>query len=466
LLIFSIILYTIGTLAIGFWASKKVKTTADFTLAGKRLSTLLVGVTIFATWFGPELIMGVPGRFVEEGVMGLITDQFGNLLCLILVGFFFAGKLYRKNVITLSDYLRERYNSSLELVSSLIYVYTYFFWIAAQFVALAYLFEAVLGTSIVTGIILGAIIVVIYTYVGGMWAVSLTDLFQSVLIVIGLLILMVSVLDKTNGLMPMLEEKPRSFYAFFPEGGLYVWTDYLAMWMAFGIGALPAQEIYQRIFSAHSEKAAKNGVFLSALLLFIISSVPLVIGLGAATLHPELMGVDHGQNLIPEMVLKYASLPLQILLYGAIISAILSTSSGAMLSPATIIGENLLKPRVKGMTDKQLLLVTRISVVVVAVISCIVAFNNVNIHGLVVSSAVLMLVCLFAPLAFGLYWKKASSTGAWAAILLGGVTWVLCNYLETLVAPTIYGTLASCMGMMAGSMLRPDPFAVHNQVND
>jgi Na+/proline symporter len=238
------------------------------------------------------------------------------------------------------------------------------------------------------------------------------------------------------------------------------------MWMAFGIGALPAQEIYQRIFSAHSEKAAKNGVFLSALLLFIISSVPLVIGLGAATLHPELMGVDHGQNLIPEMVLKYASLPLQILLYGAIISAILSTPSGAMLSPATIIGENLLKPRVKGMTDKQLLLVTRISVVVVAVISCIVAFNNVNIHGLVVSSAVLMLVCLFAPLAFGLYWKKASSTGAWAAILLGGVTWVLCNYLETLVAPTIYGTLASCMGMMAGSMLRPDPFAVHNQVND
>ena len=452
----SVVLYIAVTLAIGFWASKRVKTTNDFTLAGKSLPTALVGVTIFATWFGPEFIMGAPGLFVEEGIMGIIVDQFGNLACLILVAFFYARQLYRMNIITISDFFKLRYNKSLELASSIIYIYTYFFWIAAQFVALAYLFHSILGISIQNGIFLGATIVVIYTYIGGMWAVSLTDLLQSVLIVIGLLILLVSILEESGGVASIFADKPEHFYDFFPERGLYNWTDYIAMWMAFGIGAIPAQEIYQRVFSAKSEKAGRNGVFLSALLLFVIGAIPLIIGLGAAKLHPELMGDDHGQNLIPAMVTQYTSLPVQMLFFGALISAILSTSSGAMLSPATIIGENLIKPYIPNISDKQLLLSTRISVIVVAGISCIFAFNNSNIHGLVVSSAVLIMVCLFAPLTLGLYWKKSSNFGAWTSILAGGVVWFICDFFETRIDPTIYGTVASCIGMVLGSLLCPN----------
>ena len=452
----SIVLYIAATLGIGFWASKRIKTTNDFTLAGKSLPMVMVGVTIFATWFGPELIMGVPGLFVEEGIKGIIIDQFGNFACLILVAFFYARQLYRMNIVTISDFFKLRYNKSLELVSSLIYIYTYFFWIAAQFVALAYLFNSILGVSIQNGIMLGATIVVIYTYIGGMWAVSLTDLLQSVLIVIGLLILLVSIIDESGGLAPILADNPEHFYDFFPERGLYNWSDYLAMWMAFGIGAIPAQEIYQRVFSAKSEKAGRNGVFLSAILLFFIGVIPLIIGLGAAKLHPELIGAGHGQNLIPAMVTHYTNLPVQMLFFGALISAILSTSSGAMLSPATIIGENLIKPYMPNISDKQLLLSTRISVIIVAVISCMIAFNDSNIHGLVVSSAVLLMVCLFAPLTFGLYWKKASNFGAWASILIGGITWFICDTLETRIDPTIYGTVSSCIGMFFGSLLRPN----------
>jgi Na+/proline symporter len=154
----SIVLYIAATLGIGFWASKRIKTTNDFTLAGKSLPMVMVGVTIFATWFGPELIMGVPGLFVEEGIKGIIIDQFGNFACLILVAFFYARQLYRMNIVTISDFFKLRYNKSLELVSSLIYIYTYFFWIAAQFVALAYLFNSILGVSIQNGIMLGATI--------------------------------------------------------------------------------------------------------------------------------------------------------------------------------------------------------------------------------------------------------------------------------------------------------------------
>ena len=456
MLVASIVLYIALTLAVGFWASKRVKTTNDFTLAGKSLSAFLVGITIFATWFGPELIMGVPGLFVEEGVMGIITDQFGSLLCLILVGVFFARKLYRLNIITISDFFKMRFGKSVELVTSLIYVYTYFFWIAAQFVALAYLFHAMLGVSIPNGIFLGAAIVVVYTYIGGMWAVTFTDLIQSVLIIIGLVLVLINILSETGGILPILRDTPAGFYRFIPEPGFYNWTDYIAMWMAFGMGAIPTQEIYQRVFSAKSGMAGQGGVFLSGLMIFVIGALPLIIGLGAAQLHPAFLGDDHGQSLIPSMVSQYNSLPVQMLFFGALISAILSTSSGAMLSPATIVGENLLRPYIKNMKDSQLLLYTRVSVVIIALISSGFALGDSNIHGLVVTSVVLLLVCLFAPLCFGLYWKKASKFGAWMSIVVGFLVWLIADLLDSRVNSTIYGTLASCAAMIIGSLLRPD----------
>ena len=108
----SIVLYIAVTLGIGFWASKRIKTTNDFTLAGKSLPMVLVGVTIFATWFGPELIMGVPGLFVKEGIKGIIIDQFGNFTCLILVAFFFFSSCVDDVVIKPKAQLRLDYSEA------------------------------------------------------------------------------------------------------------------------------------------------------------------------------------------------------------------------------------------------------------------------------------------------------------------------------------------------------------------
>ncbi len=117
---------------------------------------------------------------------------------------------------------------------------------------------------------------------------------------------------------------------------------------------------------------------------------------------------------------------MQIIFYGAMISAILSTSSGAMLSPATVIGENLIKPYAPHFSDKKLLLWTRLSVIVIAAFSCYFAFDDSDIVGLVESSLGLIIVCLFAPFTFGLFWKKSSVMGAWLAVILGGWTWLFC----------------------------------------
>jgi SSS family transporter len=444
------------TLGIGFWASRRIKTSNDFTLAGKSLSTSFVGVTLFATWFGSTQIMGNPGHFVADGFTAFFNLILAPGLCLLVVGIFFARKLYRMNIVTVGDFFKLRYNKSLEVASSILMVVSYPHWIAAQFVALAYLFNAIIGIPLDYGIFLGAVIVIVYTYIGGMWAVSYTDMIQSIMILLGLGILLYEVLQQAGGIAPLFEDRQGEFYTFLPRGGLDSWSEYIALFLAFAVGPIPVQEIYQRVFSARNERAARNGLFLGAFLMVTIPSVPLLIGLGGTQLYPELMDSGDGQEIIPTLVMMFTSTPVQILFYGAMISAILSTSSGAMLAPATVIGENLIKPYARGISDRRLLLYTRLSVVVVAAVSCYFAFSDIDIVGLVAASLSLILVCLFAPFTFGLFWKRSSATGAWAAIILGGVTWFVCFLTETRIDPTIYGFVVSCLAMFAVSLMVPD----------
>jgi SSS family transporter len=456
-------IYILITLAIGFWASKRVKSSTDFTLAGKSLSTSFVGVTIFATWFGSSYVMGNPSYFVTNGISSFVALIVSGFVCLILVGYFYAKKLYQMNIVTVGDFFRIRYNKRLDSAVSGILIFTYPHWIAAQFLALAYLFQSVLGIDVDYGILLSASIVVLYTYIGGMWAVSYTDMLQSILIIVGLLFLLSSVLDQTGGIATLFVDKPSSFYSPFPQEGIDNWSEYIATILAVMLGAIPAQEVYQRIFSAKSVKAAIWGTYLAAFLLMIFAAVPMVIALGAAQLHPELMAVNDGEAILPSMVSQFAGIPLQILFYGALISAILSTSSGAMLAPATVIGENLIKPNLPNITDKKLLLYTRLSVILVAVVSCYFAFSDLDIVELVVASLAPLLVCIFAPFTFGLFWKKSSLFGAWSAILIGGLVWLLCYLFETRIDATIYGLLASCLAMVAGSLLLPDKTKIVNK---
>ncbi|MEZ4827559.1 MAG: sodium:solute symporter family protein [Bacteroidia bacterium] len=464
MLALSIILYIAATLFLGYKASFRVKNTLDYTLAGRSLPAIMVGITIFATWFGPEMIMGVPGMFVKEGIQGIITDQFGVWLCLILLGLFYTRPLYRLNIVTINDFFRLRYNPAIETASSIINVFTYFPWIAAQFLSLALLFNTILGIPVGWGIILAAGVVLVYTYIGGMWAVSVTDLVQSALIIGGLIYLLWVVLGQTGGITPLVEDTPEGFFRFLPEPGLHNWLEYIGKWMVFGLGTIPAQELYQRVLAARSENAAVRGAYISGVMLFVFGSIPLVIGLGIVKLYPGLMGGDEGQNMIPDMVFQYTSLPVQMLFFGALVSAILSTSSGAMLAPATVIGENLVKPWFPAITDRQLLLVTRMGVVLVAVVSSVMAFFNTSIHGLVVDSATLILVCLFVPYTGGIYWKRSSVAGVWAAIVGGGLAWAICEYLiGTTINPIIYGTTASLVCMIAGSLIFPDESYIQYQ---
>jgi SSS family solute:Na+ symporter len=450
-----IALYLLITVMIGWLASTRVKNTKDFVVAGRHLPLFVVASALFATWFGSETIMGASSEFVSHGLIGVIEDPFGAALCFVLIGMFFARPLYRLNILTFNDFFRLRFSQRAEFISAIFMVPSYFGWIAAQLVALAIILHTLTGAPLIVGIALCTLVVVFYTYIGGMWAVSITDAVQTVMILIGLLYLAGVLFGEIGDFGIIMDSTPEGFFRFLPEPDLYHITHYIAAWITIGLGSIPQQDVFQRVLSARSARVAVRASYLSGAMYLVIGSLPLFIGLCGKILYPEIEDGDT-QMVIPTMVLRHGALPLQILFFGALLSAILSTTSGAMLAPATVIGENLIRPYVKGLDDQGLLRAMRWSVVGVAICSAIMATMKTNIYALVAQSSALSLVSLFVPLTAGLYWKHASDIGALASIVVGMAVWLWCEIGGSHIPPLIYGGLASLAAMILGSYLFPD----------
>lgn len=184
--------------------------------------------------------------------------------------------------------------------------------------------------------------------------------------------------------------------------------------------------------------------------------LPLFIALSAKILHPDLP--EDNQLIIPNMVMRHGGLPLQVLFFGAVTSAILSVSSGAILAPSTVFGENIVKFFRPNISDQALLKTIRWAVVVITVVCVLMSTTrDANIFELVGESSAFSLVSLFVPLAAGIYWKRATLTGCLWSMGIGLVVWLACLGLDTDVSPMLWGLLASLIGMVAGSLFsRPN----------
>ncbi len=424
-------------------------------LAGRRLPLVLASSALFATWFGSETVLGASSEFAEHGLLGVIEDPFGAALCLVLVGLLVARPLYRMNILTFCDFYRDRFGSKVELLSSLCMVPSYFGWIAAQLVALGILFQAVAGIPTLGGIWIGTAVVLIYTYIGGLWAISITDFIQTVVIVIGLIFLAVELGSSAGGIGAVIANTPDGFFRAIPQPSLTDSLHYFAAWITIGLGSIPQQDVFQRVMAARSEKVAVQASYIGAGMYLTIGFIPLFIGLCAVQVYPSLLtSVSDTQLLLPTVVLQHTGIGLQILFFGALLSAIMSTTSGAILAPATILAENIIKPHWRISSDAQLLRVLRGSVIAVAIASTVMASLKTNIYDLVALSSVLSLVSLFIPLMAGLYWKKANELGAILSISLGMTGWLIFEYAVPTEFPSLlWGLGCSIVGLLVGSSI-------------
>ncbi len=452
MLIFLIALYLLSNVAVGAWAARRVTTSQDFVLAGRQLPLLLAASVTFATWFGSETIMGAPAMFVEGGLLAVIEEPFGSALCLFIVGAFFARPLYRLNITTFCDYFRIRFGRSAELVSALLVIPSYFSWIAAQLVAIGIVLSVVTDVPREYCIVASAAIVMIYTLLGGMWSISVTDFFHNLVIILALAVLGVSLWNEVGGWQTIQQRTPVGFFRFVPKSNWNDWLTYASAWMTIGLGSIPQQDIFQRVMAARTENTSVRASYIASGMYLTIAMLPLFIALSAKLLHPDLPADN--QLLIPNMVMRHGSLPLQVLFFGAVTSAILSVSSGAILAPSTVFGENIVKFFWPAISDQTLLKTIRWTIVVITVICVwISTARDTNIFNLVGESSAFSLVSLFVPLTAGIYWKQAKLTGCLGSMLFGFIVWLLCLWQEAEYA-MLWGLLASTLGMVSGSLLK------------
>jgi solute:Na+ symporter, SSS family len=464
ILIFTV-LYLLLNLVIGFWAVRKVKNAADFSVAGRNLTVLVASTSIFATWFGAETIMSSAGLFAKGGFAEVIRDPFGAAVCLLLMGLIIARPLYKLGVITFSDYFTARYGKSLGLISAVLMSYSYLSWIAGQLLAMGKILHAMCepygwGFPIWAGVLIGAAIVALYTCVGGMWAVSLTDFLQAGVILAGLIMLLSSLLYAAGGLATVVAAQPDGFFSFAPRPAdaalgrtVSDWFLYLAAWMTIGF-SFAQQDVLQRIMSAKSANEARKSSILAGFMYVIIAFFPLVIGMTGLYLYPDLLNTGEKnahEGLILKIVTQHSGVFLQMVFFGALTSAIMSTASGAILSPATVITENLIKPFFPNMKDKTKLLCLRLSVLLVTILAAYSAMSGKSIYELNAEASVILLVTFSMPILYGLYWQRAGFVSAVFAMLGGFLAWfIFLSYAEFWGYPAEFSLFS---GLVASAVL-------------
>ena len=462
MLISFIVLYLVVSIAIGLYAATRVKNTADYAVAGRSLPLAVVIATTFATWFGSETVLGAPAQFVKEGLHGTVEDPFGAGLCLVLVGLFFARKLYLRNIITIGDYYRQRYGRVVEVLCSLIIIFSYLGWVGAQITALGLVFNLLSqgAVSLTMGMVIGTLVVLVYTLYGGMWSVALTDFVQMIVIAAGLLAIAWYAGNMAGGADKVVAyAASEGKFNFLPTGGLKEWVFFFAAGITMMLGSIPQQDVFQRVMSSRDVKTAQRGPVIGGLLYIGFAFVPMFIVMAALMVMPETPALlaDDPQKVLPTLVMGHMPVLLQVAFFGALLSAIMSTASATLLAPATTFVENILRNLRPGMSDAETLKAMRISVLVftLCVLTYSITMEGSSIYELVSGAYQVPLVGAFVPLAFGVYWRRATTQGALLAVVMGIGVWVLfvaSPMLNQAFPQQLAGVLAAIAGMVFGSL--------------
>ncbi len=419
--LFGLGIYLLCMVAIGLYASRKVGTAEDFIVAGKRLSLPLCTGTLAATWFGGGICIGAASAAYQGGFLAVIADPFGAALCLFVAGFFYVRILRRMGLMTIASMFTTRFDKKAGLLASLCTIPAYVGWVASLMVAFGRILQSLTGIDPYTGILVAAAIVLLYTFAGGMWAVTLTDFVQVTILTLGLLILGPALLSDMGGWETLAAQIPAERFHLYPRNaGAADWFNYARDWLVIGLGNLAGQDLIQRSLSSRDEKVAYRSTYLAGLLYITVGLIPVFLGLAGSVIIPNLANPD---LVMMELAIKYLPEAALILFVGALVSALLSSADSALLAPASVVGWDIMRFIKQDASERTALLISRISVLVFGLFALWLALDKTSVYDLMVDSWSVLLATLFVPLTGGIWWKKGNESGCLASIVVGFVSW-------------------------------------------
>lgn len=423
-----IVAYLIGIVTLGLFASRREKNTInDYFLAGRTLRWPIIGMALFATNISTVHLVGLASSGYKDGLV------FGNFewlatFCLILLGIVFAPFYFRSRVATLPEYLERRYSPASRMVVAVMAICgAIFIHIGVSLYAGAMIIERFFDLDPLLSILIISIATAIYTVVGGLLAVVVTEALQTVLLLVGAVIITVCGISALadQGITTYAEfaqaVKPRQLSMLHADGD-YAWYAMLLGYPVLGIWYWCAdQTIVQRVLGARTQRDAQIGPLFAGFIKVLPVFLMVLPGVIAYVLFDDLIGDDPDQTL-PVLIEQLVPTGLKGLLAAGLLAALMSTVAGALNSASTLVSIDLvgrLRPKT---SEAQLVRIGRITAVVVMLVAMVWSSQGKHFGG-IFAGLNHMIACLAPPITavfiLGVFWPRGTQQAAFST-LLGG----------------------------------------------
>ena len=439
-----VVLYLLVMLFIGWYSSKKITSNTDFMVAGRRLGPFLMAGTLAATEIGGGSSLGVVQQGMQNhGISAAWYIMTMGFAFVILT--FLAPKFRAATVKTVPEYFRRRYGKSAGLITAIIMLLPLIGLTAGQFIASSVILSTMLGISYKTAVIIVAVVVTIYSIMGGLWSVTLTDFIQVFLIIIGMIIAVPFAMNMAGGWSNVVANVPAETFDMFKGYSPMAVVSLTIMYVAtFTVG----QEAVSRYYAASDGKAAKQGSILAAIINFIYAFIPAILGI--ITLALINMGKFNAEDFadvgaryaLPVLAMEAMPAIICGLLFAGIISATMSSSDSDLLGAGSIFANDIYRAVLKpDATSEDVMKVTKIVMAIVGVVSMFIAlFNTSSLVNLLMFCFTLRAAGAFFPYVLGHYWTGASLAGTIASLISGSIVVV---YLEKISGGMLFGMKVS-----------------------
>ncbi|MFQ6572651.1 sodium:solute symporter [Pseudomonas sp. UM16] len=411
--LFVVLIYAAGMLALGYYGMRRAKTHEDYLVAGRNLGPNLYMGTMAATVLGGASTVGTVKLGYVHGISGFwLCAALG--LGIIALNLFLAKPLLRLKIFTVTQVLEQRYNPMARQASAVIMLAYALMIAVTSTLAIGTVLQVLFEMQFWAAILLGGGVVVVYSTIGGMWSLTLTDIVQFVIKTVGLMFVLLPIcLYRVGGWDELVAKLPASSFSLTTIG----WDTIITYFLIYFFGILIGQDIWQRVFTARDEKVAKRAGTTAGIYCVIYGLVCAVIGMAAHVLLPDLANANNAFAAIVKSALPDG---IRGLVIAAALAAMMSTASAGLLAASTVLTEDLL-PKLRGGKQSSLAInrlftlltgicVLGIALVVEDVISALTLAYNLLVGGMLV------------PLIGAIYWKRATTAGAITSMTLGFVT--------------------------------------------
>lgn len=428
--VLGVIAYILLQFAIGVWVSRRIVTETDYINAGRRIGPVIGAFTVFATWFGAEAIIGAGGEVYRKGIAGATLDPFGYALALVVSGLLMAVPLWKRGYVTFGDFFRERYSPGVEKLAVFLMLPGTVMWAAAQIRAFGQVMGAASEVPVVTMVVIGAVVVIAYTTIGGLMADAITDFVQGVAIIAGLIIIFVLVVSSLGGFSAALERVPAERWSYGEAASNPLLLA--EMWAVPIFGTMVSIELISRILATRSAKVARNACILGGLLYLVVGLIPVFLGLVGPLIDPNL---EDAEQIVPRLAQLNLPAMLYVMFAGAMVSAILSTVDSALLASGSLLSHNVIQPVAGAWVRDRQLLVTRLTVAGLGLVALVIALQSGTIHELIVTAASFGSAGLVVVTLFGLFTPIGGIASAYCALISGAGVWGGASLFEVTETP-------------------------------